>query len=340
MEKIVPYSTDLTRQDLGLDSAVYTTFLETVTDVIHCAWIVNYDIGLSSFEYHILGSHNLMSLCLKCDRDKPASFHFISSAAATSAATIQEIHYNDSHTVSSSLGYGQSKFVVERLCEIATQKAPTMVARVLRLGYISGESMTGKWDTREEYPMIAKSAIKIGVLPKPTGDEILNWITVNDAAKVCIELVLEAAAAPNNAVFNVAHPDNSSWNDVFLPGILRVATSMETKLPSEWIVKLEDEVFPPYPLLGYFKRKYHGNFAGHSVINTDEAKKYSGHLQRCKVPDMDLVGKYVDNWHLVDERTKYLVAKEAKRAEIVEQGRELARKQAALEKEKAEIVKE
>lgn len=329
-KKIVVYSCNLTREDLGLTPEVYKSFLETVTDVIHCAWVVNYDIGLSSFEHLIHGSYNLISLCTKSDRPKLASFHFISSIAAA-GDPIKEIHYNDSHTTSSSLGYGQSKFVVERLCSIAVKKVPTMVARVLRVGYISGDRMWGDWNTSEEYPMIVKSAILTKTLPCPPHDEKLYWLPVDDAATVCIELVLGASAAPRDAVFNVAHRTPISWNEDVLAVIMKTVSGITTELPAEWLKKLKREV-PPYRLLRYFEDKYAHDVASHSVVDTTEARKYSAHLEKCEAVDEALVVKYVKSWRLA------IMLGES--AELVEKNR-LAEKQATLAKEKeAALAKE
>lgn len=339
--KIVVYSSDLTREDLGLTSQVYKLFLETVTDVIHCAWAVNYDIGLSSFEHLIHGSYNLISLCTKSDRPKPASFHFISSLAAAGGEPIKEVHYNNSHTISGGLGYGQSKFVVERLCSIAVRKVPTMVARVLRFGYISGDTMNGNWDTKEEYPMIAKSAIDIKTLPCPPHDEILFWLPVDDAATVCIELALGATAAPKDAVFNVVQPTPISWNDVVLAGIMGEVSGITAELPTKWLERLKGEVSPPYQLLGYFYTKYAGDAAIHPAVETAKATEYSAHLRTCKPVDMALVVKYVESW-MLGERMKIYAEKKASMmtegAELVKKN-ELAKKlakekEAALAKEK------
>lgn len=314
-EKIVVYPSDLTDEKLGLTSDQYTNIRNTVTHVIHCAWTVNYNIELRSFEHLIRGSRNLISLCLKSDSVKPASFHFISSTAASPDEPVKEVHYDISQAGGIGLGYGQSKFVVEQLCKIATEKVSTMVAHVLRLGYISGESMPGHWESsKDEHPLIVASASTTKTLPKPPNDEKLSWLPVNDAAKVCIELVLGASDAPRAAVFNVAQSEFISWNDDVLPRVTDAHTWITAEPPSDWLEKLK-LVLPVNPLLRYFQAKYGSDDVLQLEIHTTEAKKYSPCLAACKPVDGEVIDKYVKSWKMDEKWNEYKVAEARANAE-------------------------
>lgn len=83
LSKILAYNFNLAREDLGLGGDDYNGLLRNLTEVIHFAWVMNYDMQLTSFEHLIRGSSNLISLCLKSTRIIPASFNFTSSIAAT-----------------------------------------------------------------------------------------------------------------------------------------------------------------------------------------------------------------------------------------------------------------
>jgi hypothetical protein len=49
-QKIVPLPSNLSKADLGLGWETYDNIARNLTDVIHCAWSVNFNLKLSSFE--------------------------------------------------------------------------------------------------------------------------------------------------------------------------------------------------------------------------------------------------------------------------------------------------
>ncbi|KKY24427.1 putative l-aminoadipate-semialdehyde dehydrogenase [Diplodia seriata] len=65
---------------LGLAPGTYATLRATLTTVIHAAWAVNFNLGVSSFATtHIGGVANLLALCLSVPFARPARFAFVSS---------------------------------------------------------------------------------------------------------------------------------------------------------------------------------------------------------------------------------------------------------------------
>jgi thioester reductase-like protein len=49
-KKIVAISTDFSKPSLGLEADLYNEMASGVTGIIHCAWSVNFNLGLGSFE--------------------------------------------------------------------------------------------------------------------------------------------------------------------------------------------------------------------------------------------------------------------------------------------------
>jgi thioester reductase-like protein len=49
-QKIVALPADLSKADLGLNANVYENIARNITGLIHCAWSVNFNLNLSSFE--------------------------------------------------------------------------------------------------------------------------------------------------------------------------------------------------------------------------------------------------------------------------------------------------
>lgn len=166
--KVVCLPADFSRRDLGLKANVVDRLKKTLTTVIHSAWAVNFNLGVRSFEQqHIRGAYNLINLCLSVSTPRPAKFYFCSSISAAAGtplpASIAETHVADlAHA--QNMGYARSKLVTERIIRAAAEQTG-MVARVLRVGQIVGDSKMGIWNTTEAIPLMIQSAVTMGALP-------------------------------------------------------------------------------------------------------------------------------------------------------------------------------
>ncbi|KAG1848595.1 Alpha/Beta hydrolase protein [Suillus tomentosus] len=113
---------------------------------------------------------------------RPADFYFASSIStvATWQDPIPEA-ITDDPSVAQGLGYAQSKWITEKLCQVASQQTP-IGAGVLRLiGQIVGDSQNGVWNETEVISLIIKCTDTIGILPDV--DESVSWLSVDYAAK-------------------------------------------------------------------------------------------------------------------------------------------------------------
>lgn len=166
--KIVALPAALERADLGLETCFLDYLKENLTKVIHCAWAVNFNLGIRSFEQqHISGVSNLINLCLSVQRALPAEFFFCSSISAAAGtplpATIAEAPIPElAHA--QSMGYARSKLVAERIVQAAAENTG-MVAKVLRVGQIVGDTEVGVWNTTEAIPLMIQSAVNMHALP-------------------------------------------------------------------------------------------------------------------------------------------------------------------------------
>lgn len=262
-------------------------------------------MDVSSFEQqHIRGAYNLMSLCLKSHRAAPASFNFTSSVSAVLATPSPIISETEPTSLENAMpmGYAQSKLVTEKLCAIAAKKT-TMVAHVLRVGQVVGDTTNGCWNATEATPLTIQSALTIGCLPRPINDEVLSWLPVDVVAKTCIELSLvPVTEIARDAIFNVCNPRLISWNNDILPALRAGGLKFDEVMPTEWVARLkvsnqDPKVNPPIKLLKYFEARYRED----TVVNmpyfkTEEASKYSKALGECKVIDKNLVERFLKFW--------------------------------------------
>jgi thioester reductase-like protein len=166
--KIVCFPSDLSREDFGLHESIVNTLRKSLTTVIHCAWAVNFNLSVQSFEkQHIKGTYNLLNMCLSVTTPSPAKLFFCSSISAAAGtplpATIQETHISDL-THAQNMGYARSKLVTETIVKAAAEQTG-MIAKVLRVGQIVGDTQNGMWNSTEAISLMIRSATTIGALP-------------------------------------------------------------------------------------------------------------------------------------------------------------------------------
>lgn len=311
--KIVALPADLSQETFGLPEEVYSTILHSVTNIIHVAWSVNFNMDVTSFEkHHIRGTWNLINLCLASPHRTPASFNLISSVS-----TMMALHTTDGQipeipsTFASvmPMGYGQSKMVAESMCLAAVASTP-ISARILRVGQIVGDTVHGVWNATEALPLTLQSAVTIGALPNGNAEH--SWLPVDTTAGTIVDLALldrlppvTTAALPRDAVLHVCHPAVLRWKSDILPALREAGLEFEEVEQQEWISRLTKEQDPvknpPIKLLEWFKAQYAEKSAeeearGAPYFMTTEARKYSPTLRQARNVDAELVGKFLGYW--------------------------------------------
>ena len=139
-----------------------------MTHIIHTAWELNFNWGLERFEkVHIAGTRNLINL--SCASTLPASPRvvFISSIGVVSRydpeTPVPEEPLPDPTLIGPG-GYGEAKYVCERVLDEAARKSGVPVT-VIRSGQIAGSSVDGYWAPTEYMPTMFKSSKILGKVP-------------------------------------------------------------------------------------------------------------------------------------------------------------------------------
>ncbi|PNP49986.1 hypothetical protein THARTR1_09317 [Trichoderma harzianum] len=290
--KIVVLPSDLAKPDLGLSTSTYKAITEELSAVIHCAWSVNFNMHLSSFEKgNIAGVSHLISLCQAAQ--PPATMNFCSSVSTCSQATVIPVpERSPDFAWAQNMGYAQSKAVAEHICAKASSQGVT--ARVLRVGQIIGDTEHGVWNAQEAVPMMMQTAVTIGALPKL--QETPSWLPVDVVADAVTDISLSTAGS----IFaNITNPQVFSWTDDLLPALRKCGLVFDEVEPKEWIKRLRasnpDPIAnPPIKLTDFFASKYDkDSFSPSKMFATDVAKSLSPALN--KVPNLldDHVAKFV-----------------------------------------------
>lgn len=295
--KINALPSDFSDDHLGLSNATYESIAEKVTNVIHCAWAVNFNWGLPSFEKDcIAGVNHLINLCLANPSSK-ATFDFCSSVSTVARCP----EMNTPEQVSQfewaqGMGYAQSKCIAENLCVTAAQKAGVK-ARVLRVGQIVADTVHGVWNKDEAIPLMMQSAVTIGALPKL--QENPSWTPVDVIAQAVAEISLSNAEA---IVANVTNAKTFSWTNDLLPALRQAGLKFDEVEPKEWVERLRssgDDVVanPTFKLVDFFASKYdRDSFGPMRTYETAVARQYSPALDNAPVLDASFVKTFVDQF--------------------------------------------
>lgn len=169
--KIVAFASDIRQHHLGLNDKKYEALRSSVTDIIHGAWAVNFNMSLSSFEPFIASVSRLLQFSMSSLLYPKPTFSFISSIASVMRAgehgVVNEARYGWEFTAP--MGYGQSKWIAEEICfaafKYAMQKGATLPIQILRVGQVVGDTNHGIWNPTEAIPLTVQSALTIGALP-------------------------------------------------------------------------------------------------------------------------------------------------------------------------------
>lgn len=309
--KLRAVPSDLSQANIGLEGHVLEHLLASMTSVIHSAWAVNFNLGVRSFEQqHIRGTYNLINLCLRSRLPDPASFFFCSSVSAGSntpkPASIPEATIEDLWRAQT-MGYGRSKLVAEHITRNAMRDAG-LHSRVLRIGQLSGDTVSAQWNETEAVALMFRSALTTGALPAL--DERPSWLPVDQCAQAITDIALGVTNASSEVdlVYHLVNPRTFSWKNDLLPALKKqsIFPDFENVSPQEWLHKLENseqdpEKNPSIKLIDFWKSKYGGakpqSEDGGLCFETERTTRDFPSLALVRDPVSEgLVQRYIESW--------------------------------------------
>ncbi|KAF8816011.1 putative aminoadipate reductase [Phlegmacium glaucopus] len=208
-QKLTFIEGDTSHDNLGVPLSVYNELRNSVDVIIHSAWRLNFNLSLSSFDSSMRGTRNLIDFAHDCINVSRLKFVFTSSIASafswgSSRRPYPEETINDARFAIGN-GYGESKYVSERLLVTSGIDACS-----LRIGQISGGYSNGAWAITDWVPILVKSSLALGVLPLANG--VVSWAPVDAVSNCITELTFHNERLP--PVLNVVHPRPTEWNTV------------------------------------------------------------------------------------------------------------------------------
>ncbi|KAK0216122.1 hypothetical protein IW262DRAFT_1449678 [Armillaria fumosa] len=238
MEKVT-----MLEADLSTKSQVLAEFIGSVTHIIHNAWRVDFNLGLSSFEANIRGLRNIIDLSLT----SRAQLIFTSSIAVFQSAD-KDLSLAEAHVgaeVAQGMGYGESKWVSEELL----RSAPSLRYVVVRVGQLTG-GPKGTWNANEWIPSMIQSSKVLGYLPDD--DKIVSWVPVHVAAQAIVDHM-----DFTGPIIHLVHPKPILWSS--LARVISRELTVKLVPYSHWLQGLENSTLdltalPAKRILPYYKR--------------------------------------------------------------------------------------
>ena len=240
--KVASLAADVNRPDLGLTADEYAYLRNNLTTVIHNAWPVNFVLSLESYDEHIGGAVNLINLARSSPRaatSSAPSFFFSSSVSTTVGRPDPNVYerFSDSPSTANATGYGQSKWVVEKLVEKADLDTPGALRMgVFRIGQLAGDTENGVWNETEAWPLMFRAANTTGTLPDL--DERPTWLPVDLAGRAISEIALSPRSAEGGAeLYHVLSNQPTPWRDI-LEGLKRGGLEYSAVDRFKWLENL------------------------------------------------------------------------------------------------------
>ncbi|CAO1612864.1 unnamed protein product [Sympodiomycopsis kandeliae] len=251
---------DLESAKLGLSDADYVQVAQEADVILHNGAVVHW-----VYPYSKLRSANVVSTlhCAQlCATGKPKSLCFVSSTAALD--TEHYIRLSDSIGSASeskglagvpetddlsgsarglTTGYGQSKWVAEKLIMSAAQRG--LKASILRPSYVVGDSKTATTNTDDFIWRLIKGSEQLGLIPDM--HNTINMVPVDHVARLSALSALQARHETGNVngthcrVYHVTSHPRIRFNDL-LESLIKYGWNVSKIEYVVWRSKLEEHV--------------------------------------------------------------------------------------------------
>ncbi|GKZ39695.1 hypothetical protein AbraIFM66950_000942 [Aspergillus brasiliensis] len=312
------WQVDLSHERLGLTEDEYDYLQERVDIVLHNAWMVNFNLPLSSFRSQLEGTRQLLNLIKGSPRQ--AAFHFVSSIAAVSGRSttlpvtekIAETLHGPSMVLSQ--GYAESKHAAEVLCDLFARERHQTIA-VHRVGQLGGPADTeaGMWTTRDWFPALVRTSQTMKVLPDSIGPIPVDWVPIDIAARSIVQIACGkrndrlASTGSNYAeVYHITNPHISHWEP--LAQTISQACSCKIIPLKEWVQNLKNRLsdtrmdewglreIPAATLLGFFSSVADCEGWVRPPADTTNAQKRSAALRALGPVDVSMMEVWLRQW--------------------------------------------
>ncbi|KAJ7092499.1 acetyl-CoA synthetase-like protein [Mycena belliarum] len=284
--RVVHLEVALAQEYLGLRREIYDGMRAELTRVVHCAWLLNFNLILPSFKTHMQGVRNLVDLALASPLPTPPHLTFLSSVAVVAGWSGPAPEASlDTPATCLDQGYAHSKYVAEKIIECAVGSCPILEATIIRSGQLAGAEGTGAWSPTEHVPILIKSCVDFGLVPD--GLPAVRWLPVNVAAQVVYKEILSARHR-RLMFYNLENAIPTPWSQV--ARTLSRIYDIPIVSAAQWLEQVRMHAdHHANKLLPFFEEYVKGN--GMPALQLDHARDAAGALVDYAVDD-ELIGLY------------------------------------------------
>ena len=307
--KLKVFEADVAKPLLGLPQDQYDGLCNEVTHIVHNAWPMSGKLPFKGFALQFQAMRNLIDLArdiaVRQASELRVGFQLVSSIATvgyhplwTGNAHVPE----EKMTIQSVLpnGYGDAKFVCERMLDETLHKYPTLFrTMVVRLGQIAGSRTSGYWNHMEHFSFIVKSAQTLKALPDFEG--LLSWTPVNDVAATMSDLLL--SDTDPYPFYHIDNPVRQPWREMtpILADALQIPRERIIPFP-EWIRRVKafpglvEWENPAAKLVDFLDDDFVRMSCGGVLMDTEKTWEHSQAIRKVGPVEADVVRRYIRAW--------------------------------------------
>lgn len=298
---------DLDKSSIGMSESDWKYVAEQTDAIVHNGAVVHWVYPYNRLrQTNVVSTLNMIALS---QQHHTKSLTFISTTAvfetpnyylrlsdaslARGGRGIEESDTLDGSLTGLSSGYGQSKWVAERLLMEAGRRG--LKTSIIRPAYILGDSMSAVTNTDDFVWRLVKGCIQLGLTP-----DIYNTINlspVDHVAKI-VSLAMLRKTTESLMVYQVTQRPNVRFND-FLAALSTYGYKIERAEYLVWRTKLEQYVMEVgdsalFPLLHYVLDDLPTSTKSPELDDTNTCALLRAAGQEDRMPvDANLMGRYL-----------------------------------------------
>jgi amino acid adenylation domain-containing protein/thioester reductase-like protein len=239
-DRIIPLIGDLAQPLLGLSANEFQNLATKIDVIYHNGGLVNFVYPYSVLKApNVLGTQEILRLA---SQTKVKPVHFISTVGVFSPIAYPEtevILEQEANRHQGLYGYTQSKWVAEKLVNIAQQRGiPT---NIYRPTWIEGDSQTGICNQPDFLRSLIKGCIQLGLAPD--WQMLVDIIPVDYISQAIVYLSRNKSL--DQRIFHLSNPHAISWNQLVI-WIQRFGYPLQQIPFEDWLSKVMFLV-PNYP---------------------------------------------------------------------------------------------
>jgi thioester reductase-like protein len=286
-ERIIPLRGDLAKAYFGLDNETYKWLAHQIDIIFHCGATVNFVFPYSKlYGPNVFGTQEIIRLATYTSTCIPVQY--ISTVSVLSPGINEEISIGEIPPDGLTSGYGQSKWVAEKLIAKASQLGLPVV--IYRLGSICAASDTGACNRNDIHTLFLAAFMKLGCYPEMNVSTHLHGLPVNFTAKTIVYL---SSIQPdvNGKIYHVLDSHNRVPFEYIINGMQCCGVQLEKVSYEEWGAKLKTITDRNSPFESV------GEFLLESAFNKGfalSAKHFCNAISQLNSPSLDK--DYVFRW--------------------------------------------